>query len=94
MGGEAVFDFTRARHLAVFDDLPRLRPQFRGARLRLALGFDGAVAFGFLDACPFRIALDVVGCGRSLAVSRLVLLARDLGQFRLLDQACLEQLFL
>src|SRR3546814_10750296 len=45
---EPVLELAGARHLLVFDDLPRLAGKFGDARLALSFGGQRAVAFGLL----------------------------------------------
>ena len=92
--GEAVIDVAFGLEPVLFDDLPHLRTLLLQPRLRIAFGRQRAVAFGFFLACALGFGLFGAGRGRRLAVARLGLLARDLGNLGLLDQSGLQQLFL
>ena len=53
-----------------------------------------AVPLGFFGPCPLRLQLNIAGPGRPFGMPGLALLARNLSQFGLFDQTCLEQLLL
>src|SRR3546814_18510480 len=68
---EPVLELAVARHLLVFDDLPRLAGKFGDSRLALSFGGQRAVAFGLPPPPPLPVALAVARPPRPLPLPRL-----------------------